>query len=71
MICVGGTSINSLTIELMACDFAYQIFSPTESFSKARKSESGSNLYWYMVPSKSFGFSNEEKIDLRNSDDYD
>ncbi|CAK70990.1 unnamed protein product (macronuclear) [Paramecium tetraurelia] len=71
LVCLGGLSINSLdSIDLIACDFANDIFNPTFESDKAVKSSHG-DIYWYQVQESSFGFAPNENIKLLYCDDYD
>lgn len=47
LLCLGGLSIMSMeSIDLIACDFANEILSPTFESEKAVKSRYG-DIYWY------------------------
>ncbi|CAD8133871.1 unnamed protein product [Paramecium octaurelia] len=71
LVCLGGLSVNSLdSIDLIACDFANDIFKPTFESDKALKSSHG-DIYWYQVQESSFGFAPNENIKLLYCDDYD
>jgi hypothetical protein len=52
----------------MACDYAFEVFGETFSTTKARKSRTGSELFWYLVRNHSIGFAPTEDIDLRLTD---
>ncbi|CAD8212337.1 unnamed protein product [Paramecium octaurelia] len=71
LLCMGGLNILSLEIiDLIACDFANDMFRPTFDSKKAIKSTHG-NIYWYQVQEQSFGFAPNENIQLLRCDDYD
>ncbi|CAD8050704.1 unnamed protein product [Paramecium sonneborni] len=71
LLCLGGLYIkNKEKIDLIACDFANDILSPTFETDKAIKSSHG-NIYWYQVQESSFGFAPNENIKLIHCDDYD
>ncbi|CAK62111.1 unnamed protein product (macronuclear) [Paramecium tetraurelia] len=71
LLCLGGLSIMSLEIiDLIACDFANDMFRPTFDSQKAIKSTHG-NIYWYQVQEQSFGFAPNESINLLLCDDQD
>ncbi|CAD8071593.1 unnamed protein product [Paramecium sonneborni] len=70
--CFGGISVKKPThFALMACDYAFEMFTITESREKARKSKSSDNLFWYYVPRISIGFAPQEKVHLYLADNYD
>ncbi|CAD8134110.1 unnamed protein product [Paramecium pentaurelia] len=71
LVCLGGSNIQSKdSIDLIACDFANDIFRPTFESDKALKSSHG-DIYWYQVQESSFGFAPNENIKLLYCDDYD
>ncbi|CAK55981.1 unnamed protein product (macronuclear) [Paramecium tetraurelia] len=72
IVCLGGIDMKTPDrFILMACDYAFEVFQETVSKSKARKSRSSDELYWYLVRNHSIGFSPKEMIDLRQTDNYD
>ncbi|CAD8043495.1 unnamed protein product [Paramecium primaurelia] len=72
IVCLGGIDMKQPDrFVLMACDYAFEVFQETISKSKARKSRSSDELYWYLVRNHSIGFSPSETIDLRQTDSHD
>ncbi|CAD8048271.1 unnamed protein product [Paramecium sonneborni] len=72
IICLGGIDMKKQDrFVLMACDYAFEVFQETVNVKKARKSRSGDQLYWYLVKNYSIGFSPNEIIDLRQTDNQD
>ncbi|CAK71514.1 unnamed protein product (macronuclear) [Paramecium tetraurelia] len=70
--CFGGISLQKPThFALMACDYAFEIFTVTTSREKARKSRSSKDLFWYFVPRISIGFAPNENVNLQLADNVD
>ncbi|CAD8159861.1 unnamed protein product [Paramecium octaurelia] len=70
--CFGGISLQKPThFALMACDYAFEIFTVTTNREKARKSRSSDDLFWYFVPRISIGFAPKENVNLQLADNVD
>ncbi|CAD8153823.1 unnamed protein product [Paramecium octaurelia] len=70
--CFGGISVKKPShFAVMACDYAYEIFTITTSRDRARQSRSSDNLFWYFVPRISIGFAPNEKVQLQLADNFD
>ncbi|KRX05580.1 hypothetical protein PPERSA_12758 [Pseudocohnilembus persalinus] len=69
LICVGAINKeeNENKIQLGAIDKKSEVFQLSQSCKKARKSENG-DIYWYFVEKKSFGFADNEQIQLKDGD---
>ncbi|CAF0838132.1 unnamed protein product [Brachionus calyciflorus] len=67
ILCAGGGLVGSDVLDLVACANCYSVLTPTEKNKPVLIEE----VYWYMTPDHSFGFSPNATIDQNSADIFD